>query len=60
MNDITMCVNKDCPRKLECYRYMAVPDDYWQSQQDFSDSCNELNDYECFYEIDNKPIREIK
>lgn len=32
MSDITMCMNgKDCPKHEECYRYMARPDDVYQS-----------------------------
>lgn len=32
MPDITMCLNgKDCPKHEECYRYMAKPDDLYQS-----------------------------
>jgi hypothetical protein len=26
MPDIAMCVNKDCPFRHKCYRFMAVPD----------------------------------
>lgn len=26
MPDISMCLNKDCPRHRECYRFMAIPD----------------------------------
>jgi hypothetical protein len=28
MPDITLCTNDDCPKKLECYRFMAKPDIY--------------------------------
>ena len=35
MSDITMCVNKMCPLKSNCYRYMAMPDEYWQSYTNF-------------------------
>ena len=31
MPDITMCCNYDCPLREKCYRYRAVPDQYWQS-----------------------------
>jgi len=30
MPDIAMCKQEDCPRKMECYRYLAVPE-HWQS-----------------------------
>ena len=26
MVDILMCTNGKCPRKLKCYRFMAIPD----------------------------------
>ena len=29
--DITMCCNCNCPLKAKCYRYRAIPDQYWQS-----------------------------
>ena len=35
MSDITMCMNKVCPLKSNCYRYVAIPDKYWQSYADF-------------------------
>lgn len=31
MPDITMCTGGDCPLKLNCYRFMAVPNEFWQS-----------------------------
>lgn len=31
MADITMCQDKQCPRKAECYRYTANPNPYRQS-----------------------------
>lgn len=30
MPDISMCLNKNCPLRMKCYRYTAIPDD-WQS-----------------------------
>lgn len=30
MADVSMCAREQCPRKLECYRYRAVPG-VWQS-----------------------------
>ena len=47
--DITMCSNEDCPKKLDCYRFTAPPDQYWQSYCKF-----ELKDGECEYFIKNK------
>lgn len=34
MNDITMCMSIDCPRRKDCYRFVATPD-YIQSYADF-------------------------
>ena len=31
MSDITKCNNKDCPRKDNCYRYLAKAHEYRQS-----------------------------
>jgi hypothetical protein len=31
MPDISMCWGKDCPLKEDCYRYLAVPNEYRQS-----------------------------
>lgn len=31
MTDISMCTNKDCPLRMKCFRYTAIPDPYWQS-----------------------------
>ena len=28
MPDISMCANKSCPKKLDCYRFTATPSDY--------------------------------
>ena len=33
--DITMCTNKTCPLRKDCYRYRAVPDDMLQSYAGF-------------------------
>ena len=49
MPDITMCCNFNCPLKAKCYRYRAVPDDYWQSFALYKPKDNEC-DY--FWQID--------
>lgn len=33
MPDIALCRSKQCPRRLECYRYMAVPKEPHQAYQ---------------------------
>ncbi|HET8687880.1 MAG TPA: hypothetical protein VFM18_14655 [Methanosarcina sp.] len=42
MPDITMCQNSQCPIRLECYRYMAMPNEHIQSYSDFvgGDKCD--------------------
>lgn len=45
MADITMCASENCPRKQECYRTTAKPDN-WQSWSDFGSVCNEKNCFE--------------
>ena len=34
MPDITMCMSIDCPKRKDCYRFIATPD-YIQSYADF-------------------------
>lgn len=31
MPDITMCQNKKCKRRSNCYRFIAIPDKFYQS-----------------------------
>ena len=31
MADITMCANQECPKRLDCKRYIAIPNKIWQS-----------------------------
>lgn len=35
MPDIAMCQNEECPRKTECYRYMATPNQLRQAYSEF-------------------------
>lgn len=50
MPDITMCKGEGCSRKLDCYRYTADPDLYWQSWFVYSggDDCNNFMDNKGF------------
>lgn len=52
MPDISMCENTKCYVKDKCYRYTAIPSEYWQafSTFDYDDSQGS-----CF--IDNKHKR---
>ena len=49
MPDFSMCLNKDCPIKEKCYRFMARPDHQYQSYTSFN-----YNEEGChfFYEIE--------
>lgn len=35
MADITMCQNKQCPMRLNCYRFTAKATPQWQSYSPF-------------------------
>jgi hypothetical protein len=35
MPDIAMCQDHDCPMRTQCYRYVAKPNEYWQTYADF-------------------------
>lgn len=52
-NDITMCCSIECPKRMECYRFLAIPD-YIQSYADFQNT--ELKD--CFIQA-TKQEKEI-
>jgi hypothetical protein len=48
MPDITMCLNKECPMRNECYRYRAIPNEY----QYYSTFTPEEEKCEHFYPIE--------
>ncbi len=50
MPDLAMCRNESCPSKLKCFRYMAIPDPYWQPFAQFEIPPGH-NKCECFMEI---------
>jgi hypothetical protein len=35
MNDVTMCINHNCVKRAQCYRYRVSPSKYRQSYADF-------------------------
>lgn len=35
MPDISMCNNDSCPLALNCERYIAIPNEPWQSYADY-------------------------
>ena len=59
MSDISMCQHASCPKSNDCYRFRAIPDS-WQSYMNFEYICKETNNYQWFYSIDGKPVKEIE
>jgi hypothetical protein len=57
MADICKCSDKNCPSKLDCYRYIAESDG-WQSY--FAESPRKENEKKCeyFWKLDNKKENE--
>jgi len=47
MSDIAKCLNKECDKKDECYRFTVKPNEFWQAYGGFE--CKNYN-----YFIDNK------
>jgi len=46
MADISMCLNKDCPKKEQCYRFTAPPDEPYQWYSEFKpDENGECEDF---------------
>lgn len=42
MPDITMCANKKCKLRRNCYRFMAIPDNNYQSYAGFVPDFDEI------------------
>ena len=44
MPDIAMCTKEDCPKKEECYRYKAEPNEFCQCYAEFvgGEECKEF------------------
>lgn len=45
MPDISMCRNKECPERMFCYRYRAIPNERWQSYAEFKYGENGCEDF---------------
>jgi len=55
MADISMCKDETCPKKETCYRFTAIPDEYWQMYADFK-----YTTYcEHYWKTDFKPKKQI-
>lgn len=51
MADITMCLDKRCPSRTMCRRFMAIPSALHQSYSDFKRHPNKVR---CSMFLDNK------
>jgi len=51
MCDITLCTNKDCVKKNECYRFMAIPNEFQLYNPFIEMPCKH------FMHIKGRPIR---
>lgn len=49
MPDISMCGNTNCPFRMKCFRYTAIPSEFRQAYSSFKP-----NENSCDYFIDNK------
>ena len=56
MSDMTMCINIECPRKRECYRFMAIPGHH----QPFMDYSWSRPKCEYFVEIKGRKVRDYE
>ncbi len=56
MPDIAMCKNETCPLKNECYRFIAIPDEHWQSYTLFDGK----DTGRCFLPIEGRKAREVQ
>ena len=52
MPDITMCKDTRCPQNERCYRYIALPNDLWQSY--FLSSPKKMDGCPEFWPIESK------
>lgn len=51
--DISMCLNKLCPSRENCYRFMATPTPNWQSYMAFKCS-SRTGKCEYFWSLDKQ------
>jgi hypothetical protein len=54
MADITICRSDECLKKDSCYRYLAEPDEKWQSYSYCSCVCDEKSNYKYFLPLEKK------
>lgn len=54
MPDISMCANKKCKIKKDCYRFMAKPNPYRQSYLMINKSVKTREDCNNYWALENK------
>lgn len=57
MADITMCLNIKCGRRGSCLRYMAYPNDYSQSYNNFTEL--ECEHYWQTHQYEEESIKDV-
>ena len=60
MSDISKCENKECPLKLECYRFTAPANPYRQAYADFTYDEKEGCEYFWKNEKENNEISNLE
>lgn len=62
MPDITMCCNNDCPFRDKCYRYRAIPAEFWQSYGEFKPFLHDSGLWDClhFWEIGGRVVLNVE
>jgi len=58
MPDISMCKNKECKFKKDCYRFTAIPSEFMQVYGDFN--CKDKVVIDTFFWENSKPSIQIK
>jgi hypothetical protein len=58
MPDISMCKNKECKFKKDCYRFTAIPSEFMQVYGDFN--CKDKVAIDTFFWENSKPSIQIK
>lgn len=58
MSDITMCINHDCVKRAECYRYRVSPNKYRQAYAEFK-TCPD-NEYKFHMPVWNNFTQHLK
>lgn len=62
MPDISMCKLLECPKHLECYRFMAVPDErQWYAAFELTDNgCESFMEIKLGQKLTLKSVRRLE